>query len=261
MLGALLSLDSVRTDRVPGEPTHVRLLLRVHVDGLAAAYPRYAAALHTVIGPTRIRCVVTDGYGSEWLRLELADGRIATEFAATRDGHFAPLAGPARPLPDSLTLYADVSTRVWVVSIGARHVVSQMLNLRRPHVGGWRFSFRDEPTWDFPLALDHLVKSSLARPFADSGSVYEAVIVDSAGPSTLFERRGLLTVEESLIMRWLGGLATALTGAFSDTATRQEDAFFASVLGAARTDLRAMSVPAERPYARARPGGLRYGSS
>lgn len=253
VLGPVLSLDSVRTGRAAGQPTRVRLVLGLHVAGLEPRYASYAAAVQKTILPLRLRCVVTDPDGHPWARLEIASGRLVTTFAATRDGHFAPLTGRAQVLPDSLVLSADVSTQVWMITVGAHDILADVVSLRRPHAAGWRFAFRREPAWDLPLALDHLVRMPLARPFADSGSSYQVVIVDSAGRSTLFERRGVLAIEESLIMRWLSSVAGAVTGAYSDTATREEEAFFASVLRAARADLQAPAVLANDAFGVADP--------
>jgi hypothetical protein len=257
MLGQLVSLDSVDTWQMQGLPTRIRLIIGVHVDRLAVAYPAYASALSQVVAPTHLHCVVTDAKNADWGRFDFDGARLSMDVAATRDGHFAPLVGAARPMPDSLMLHVDVSTKVFMFSFGARDLSSQIDLLHAEHTRGWRFTFRQEPTWDFPLALDQLVKSSLARPFADSGARYEIVVRDTVGPRTTLERRGVLIVEESPIVRSIAGLAGAVTASFSGRVLAEEDAFFASVLAAIRADVQTQSgIVDDKRYA-TRPLALR----
>ncbi len=241
VLGQLVSLDSVDTKQMRDLPTRIRLVMGVHIDQLAVAYPAYANALSRVLAPTRIHCVVTDADNAEWGRIDFDGARFSMDVAATRDGHFAPLDGPARGMPNSLVLHADVSTKVFMFSLGARDLSSQIELLRAEHTRGWRFTFHQEPTWDFPLALDQLIKSSLARPFADGGARYEIVVSDTVGPQTTLQRRGVLIVEESPIVRSLAGLVSAVTVPFSGDALAEENAFFASILAAIRADVQEQS--------------------
>ncbi len=241
VLGQLVSLESVDTRQMRGMPTRLRLVMGLHVDRLAVPYPAYANALSRVLAPIHIHCVVTDADNAEWGRIDFDGARLSMDIAATRDGHLAPLVGAARPMPDSLVLHADVSTKVFMFSVGARDLPSQIEVLHADHARGWRFTFRRQPTWDFPLALDQLVKSSLARPFADGGARYEIVVSDTVGPQTILQRRGVLIVEESPIVSSLAELASAVTASFSGDALTQENAFFASVLAAIRADVRRQS--------------------
>ncbi len=245
VLGRLVSLDSVDTRQMRRVPTRIRLVMGLHVDRLAVAYPAYAQALSRVVTPTRIHCVVTDADNVVWARIDFDGARLSMDVAATRDGHFAPLIGAARPMPDSLVLHANVSTKVFMFSLGAREISSRIQLLRAEHRRVWRFTLRDEPTWDFPLALDRLVKSSLARPFADSGARYEIVVSDTVGPQTTLQRRGELTVQESPIVRSIAGFASAITATFSGDALSEENAFFASVLAAIRADVQRQSTKGE----------------
>lgn len=60
------------------------------------------------------------------------------------------------------TLNADVKSRMSLFSIGGHHITSRISRLDGAHVWGWRFHFRQEPEWDFPLELNHLLGSACA---------------------------------------------------------------------------------------------------
>ncbi len=240
-LSRLLSLDSLVTRR-DSLRTRIRLIVGVNIARLASTYPHYAAALRTTAEPTRIHAVATDDLGAEWLRLDFGGGRFALEIATTPTGHVAPLGGPLRPLPDSLTLHTDYSTKMSMFSFGVRDLVSHITLFDRAHVYGARLVFTREPTWDFPLALDRLVTAPLARPFADSGARYELLVADTVGRQTEFQQRYEFDVEESPILRWLNRVSAHLNTAFSDSATAELNAFFANFLAAARADIRAESA-------------------
>jgi hypothetical protein len=239
VLSRWFSLDSLTTSR-DALRTRVRLVVGVHLAQLASTYPHYATALRTTAEPTRIHAVATDDYNAEWLRVDFGDGRFAMEIAATPAGHLAPLSGPQRPLPDSLILRMDYSTKMSsLFSIGVRDLVSHVALLDRQHVYGARLVFTQEPQWDFPLALDRLVTTTLARPFADSGARYDILVTDTAGARTEFQQSYAFNVEESLILRWLDRVNAQHNNAFSDSATAEMNAYFASLLAALRADVRA----------------------
>ena len=126
-------------------------------------------------------------------------------------------------------------------SVGVRDLVSHVALLDRPHVYGARLVFTQQPEWDFPLALDRLVTTPLARPFADSGARYEILVTDTAGAQTEFQQSYAFNVEESPILRWLDRVNEQFNNAFSDSATAEANAYFASFLAAARADVRAES--------------------
>ncbi len=248
VLSRLFSLDSLTTKR-EALRTRVRMVVGVHLARLAATYPHYATALRTTAEPTQVHSVATDDRNAEWLRVDFADGRFAMEIAATPAGHLAPLNGPPRAVPDSLILRMDYSTKMSsLFSVGVRGLVSRVALLDRPHIYGARLVFTQEPQWDFPLALDRLVTTTLARPFADSGGRYEILVTDTAGAQTEFQQSYAFNVEESPILRWLDRVNEQFNNAFSDSATADANAYFASLLAATRADIRAESALATEQH-------------
>jgi len=82
------------------------------------------------------------------------------------------------------------------------------------------------------------VKTPLRRPFADEGASYRIAVRDTTGGPTLLTRSARIVVQESTIMRWMGGLGATAMGDFSGPSDAQESAFFVEVLAALRADLR-----------------------
>jgi hypothetical protein len=237
VLGRWLSLDSIATRR-DSTRTRVRLVIGIHIDRLAAMYPGYAAALRPMVG-ARFHCVAIDDAAAEWARVDLLQHRFSLEIATTRSGHLAPLTGAVRPMPDSLRLHSDIATKISFFTVGVHDLWTRFTLLDNPHVLGWRFQFQSEPKWDFPLGLEHLVTAALAQPFTGPGGKYEVLVTDSVGVGARFQQEIVFDVQESPIVRWLGGASSQLYGAFSDSATVQENAFYASVVSAARGDVNA----------------------
>jgi hypothetical protein len=243
-LGRMFSLDSVHTTSRGDGTARVRLCYRIHADGLQATYPAYAAYLRKYVSPARLRFTLSDAAAGEWFELRLDQDEITVELRATHDGHFAPLTGPVRPMPDSLTLLTDVHGKVWIFSVGMTDLLAEFTVRHTPHERDWDLRFRHDPRWHLPLFADHFVKTPLRRPFADSGASYHVAVRDTTDGPTLFTRAARIVVQESTIMRWLGGLGATAMGDFSGPSDAQESAYFVEILAALRADLRA--VPALR---------------
>ena len=237
VLGRLFSIDSVRRVGRDDGTAAVHLSFGLHPDGLAESYPAFAAYLRSYLGPTRLHCALRDSTGGDWLVIALDKGRLDLRLRADREGHFAPLEGARRPMPDSLALDWDFRTKVWMFSLGLSDLASDFVVLHTDRTRGWRIGFRREPHWHFPLAVDHLLKTSLRRPFADAGAHYRMVVTDSGAGTTRFVRDGRVVVREGVIMRWLGGLAARALGDFTGPAEAQESAYLAAVFRALRADV------------------------
>jgi hypothetical protein len=236
ILGQFFSLDTVRRAVRDDGTALVDLVIGLHPDRLSATYPLFAAYLRHYLNSTRLRGVLrgTDG---QWFDVNLAGNRLDLRFRADRDGRFGPIDGPRHPMPDSLTLQWDFHTKIWVFSLGVSDLLSDFVVIRTPHTAGWRLSFRHEPRWHLPFAVDHLVKGSLRRPFSGNGARYDVLLTDSASGVTLLEREGDVMVQESTVMRWLGGLGTRVVGEFSGPTEAEESAYLATVFGALRADV------------------------
>jgi hypothetical protein len=236
-LGRMFSLDTVTTTPHDDGSATIHLAYRIHANTLQPTYPAYAAYLRKYVSPARLRFSVSDPAAGTWFELLLNHDEITADLRATRDGHFAPLTGPLRPMPDSLKLLSDIHGKVWIFSVGMTELLADFTVLHSPHERGWDLRFHHDPHWHLPLFADHFVKSPLRRPFAGDGTTYRVTIRDSAGAQTILTRAARITVEESTIMRWLGGLGATAMGDFAGPSDAQESAFFVEVLAALRADL------------------------
>lgn len=237
VLAQLFSLDTART--TPREDSTARLdvVIGVHPDRLAPRYPAFARYLHSYLGPLRFRCVLRDAAGGEWLEADFASSRLRLRTRTDRDGHFAPIDGPRRTMPDSLVLESDFRTKVWLFSIGMSGLTGDVLLSHAPRTLSWQFRFHQEPRWHLPLAVSHLVRGSLKRPFAGDGAQYRVLVTNSVDDKTVLQRDGDVTLQESAIMHWLGGIGARAFSEFAGPAEEQESAYLAEIFTAAREDV------------------------
>jgi hypothetical protein len=236
-LGRMFSLDTANTTTHDDGTTTVHLAYGIHAAGLEATYPSYAAYLRKYVSPAKLRFSLSDSASGAWFDLGLNHDEVTLDLRATRDGHFAPLTGAVRPMPDSLKLLSDIHGKVWIFSVGMTELLADFTVLHSPHERGWDLRFHHEPHWHLPLFADHFVKTPLRRPFADDGARYRITVRDSSDAETLLTRAARITVQESTIMRWMGGLGATAMGDFAGASDAQESAFFVEVLAALRTDL------------------------
>jgi hypothetical protein len=236
-LGKMFSIDTVTTIPHDDGSASIHLAYGIHANTLQPTYPAYAAYLRKYVSPARVRFSLSDATAGTWFELLLNHDEITIDLRATRDGHFAPLTGPLRPMPDSLQLLSDIHGKVWIFSVGMTELLADFTVLRAPHERGWDLRFHRDPHWHLPLFADHFVKSPLRRPFAGDGTTYRVTVRDSAGAQTMLTRAAHITVQESTIMRWLGGLGATAMGDFAGPSDSQESAFFVEALAALRADL------------------------
>lgn len=237
VLGQLFSLDSVqRTSRNDGTVL-VSLVMHMHPDWLAARYPAFAGYLRTYLNPMRLRSLMRDADGGEWFDFDLAANRLALRFRADREGHLAPIDGGLRSMPDTVSLVSDFRTKVWLFPVGVTGLTSDVVIGQTAETLSAQLRFRQEPRWHLPLAVAHFVKGSLHRPFEGDGAQYRVAVSDVGNDRTLLLRDGDVTVQESMIMRWFGGLGARALGEFAGAAETQENAYLASIFAALHDDV------------------------
>ncbi len=236
-LGRFLSLDSLEHTALEDGTAQVHIVVTMHPGQIKPLYPDYAGYLDRYITRVRGHATVLDPLGTPWIEAEIDHATYSLSLRATRDGHFAPLTGPPHAIPDSLLVHAAVSTRISLFNVGFTDLVAPLLLVEAPHERAWSLHFRQEPHWHFPLAVDHLIKSPLRRPFADAGAAFRIGVTDSTGRQTRLARETHLIVQESAIMRWIGGLAGNAIGAYSGPVQQEGDAVLAETFAALRDDL------------------------
>jgi hypothetical protein len=158
----------------------------------------------------------------------------------SKGGHFAPLEGPVRPMPEALTIHIDLAMKILVFTVGWTDMVGDFNVINTAHERGWAMRFAKEPEWRLPPTVGYLLKSPLRRPFQDPGIPVRISIRDNPGSQTLLNRRGTLVVQESGILRFLNRLSGTAVGDFLGPSERQANRFNADAFRALRIDVAAI---------------------
>jgi hypothetical protein len=238
-LGRLLTLDSVATVPVGDGSTRVELRAVVRPDRLQATMPAFAAFVRKYVSSSRLAMQVTDGRGgARWLDVRAARDTVRIQMRL-RDGRLLALDGPARPLPVQAELRTTTVTRYLMFDVGAADLVGDLTSVRAGHERGWQVRWRRAPQWKIPLGMRHLINGSLNRPFAGEGMQLALTLRDTDGGQTLLARRFDVAVQESAIVRWLGGLGSKAMNDLSGRAEVEEDRFAAELLRAMAADVAA----------------------
>jgi hypothetical protein len=234
VLGELFSLDTVRT--TPASDGSTAVFLRFHMDPnrIKQTRPNFAKYLDKYVTPARYRLRLQDGRGALWLDAAGSDNVFTISYRV-RNGTLLTLTGAARPLPDSLQIKFDFSAKFMIFRVGVSSLVGDFAFLRSDAERGWSMRFRREPDWHFPLAVNALIRTSLRHPFEGEGMTVRVAIRDRA-PQSLLTREARLAVQESGIVRWLGGLGSSAMNDFAGRAEAEENRYTFEVLSALRAD-------------------------
>jgi hypothetical protein len=158
----------------------------------------------------------------------------------SKGGHFAPLEGPVRQMPEALTIRSDMSMKILVFTVGWTEMIGDFEVINTPHERGWSMRFAKEPNWTLPPTVGFLLKASLRRPFQGEGIPIRTSIRDTPGSQTLLNRRFALTVQESGILRFLNRLSGTAVSDFLGPTERESNRFQADAFRALRIDVAAL---------------------
>lgn len=234
-LAQLFTLDSLRT-AVDAGATTTTLGVSFRPARLRPRYTFFANFVAKYISPAIYRVQLTDHAGRQFFDATGREGRLVMRLRS-RDHKLVSLDGPATPIPDSLLLKVDVSMRYGMFRVGFTNLVGDFTIERSEHRRAWAMRFRKEPGWQFPLAMDKLIKNPLRRPFQGRGAEMSLGFRDDLGPQTISERHTRFVVNESAIMRWLGRLGATAFGDFSGRTELEENLFLYETFEALRRDV------------------------
>jgi hypothetical protein len=238
-LGRLFTIDTVRATPDGDGATTFDLAIRLTPEILKATMPHYAAYIDKYISKGKYRITLTDKTGARWF-----DARASNYYmrfkVRSKGGHFAPLEGPVRQMPEALTIHVDLAMKILVFTVGWTDMVGEFNVINTPHERGWAMRFNKEPEWRLPPTVGYLLKSPLRRPFQDQGIPVRISIRDNPGSQTLLNRRGTLVVQESGILRFLNRLSGTAVGDFLGPSEREANRFNADAFRALRTDVAAL---------------------
>lgn len=235
VLGELFSLDTIRV--APLADSSASVLVRFHMDPdrIKPTRPNLSKYLDKYVSPARYRLRLLDGRGAMWLDASGSDDVFSIAYRV-RDGQLLALAGPARPMPDSLQIAVDFSAKFMIFRVGVSSLVGDFVFIRTSDERGWMMRFRHEPDWHFPLAVNNLIRTSLRRPFLGDGITLRVSVRDHAGSQSTLSRDAALVVQESAIVRWLGGLGNTAMTDFAGRAEAEENRYVFEILSALRGD-------------------------
>ena len=238
-LGRLFSVDSVTTTVLADRSTAVALRISVDPARLARTLPDFANWVEKYAAASRYRMVLEDDRGAPYALVSSAGG-VTHIRLRTLDGILQPLAGPARATPaDSLRMRADVSSKLAIFTVGASNVLADIVPVHTATERGWTISYRHEPEWRFPLAVEHLMRDALRRPFAGEGTWTRLVARSEPAGYTIVARDFHTEVQESAIVRWLSALGNSAMSDVTARVEQQKDRFFADAISAFGADLTA----------------------
>ena len=238
-MGRLFSLDTVVAARDAEGATIMRFGVRLNPDGIRKTFPDFAKYLDKYATPATYRSIVTDSRGGLWLEID-GDDNYMTFRVRSLNGHFAPLNGPVRPIPNELQMRSDFTTKILFFTVGFKRLIADVSVIDSDHDRGWLLKFTKEPDWRLPSAVSFMIHSPLKRPFQGPGAMFRLVLHENPGGQTIIARRTLTVVEESAILRFIGRLGAEAMGDFVGNSETEENRFSAEVFYALRNDIRAL---------------------
>jgi hypothetical protein len=238
-MGRLFTIDTLRAVPDSDGATTYDIAIRLTPDILKATMPHYAAYIDKYISKGKYRITLTDKTGGRWFDAWAANYYMHFRMRS-KGGHFAPLEGAVRSMPEALTIHVDLSMKILIFTVGWTEMTGDFEVINTPHERGWSMHFAKEPEWHLPPTVGYLLKSSLRRPFQDPGIPVRISIRDNPGSQTILNRRGTLVVQESGILRFLNRLSGTAVGDFLGPSEREANRFNADAFRALRQDVAAL---------------------
>jgi hypothetical protein len=238
-LGRLFTIDTLRAVQDPEGATTFDLAIRLTPEILKGWMPHYSAYIDKYISKGKYRITLTDKSGGRWFDASAANYYMHFK-VRSRNGHFVPLDGGIRQMPQALTIHVDMTMKILVFTVGWSNMTGEFDLLNTAHERGWAMRFATEPEWRLPPTVGYLLKTPLRRPFQGAGIPFRILIRDTPGSQTLLTRRGSLVVQESGIIRFLNRLSGTAVGDFLGPSEREANRFNADAFRALRADFAAL---------------------
>jgi hypothetical protein len=238
-LGTLFSLDTLRPTLLADGSTAVTLGIAVHSERLKPRYPAFAEYVKKYADPARYRLLLTDRAGVPFLEMVGRD-RFLTIRLRTQHGRMVPLAGPARPMPDTLLLNVDFKVKIKIFNVGFHDLQLDFVNSARgDQERDWSVTARKEPQWNLPFITARLLRAPLRRPFSGEGSMFHMGVRSGEGNApTVLVRQSRLFVQESSILNFLNSLSSTAMDDFGGAVEKEETAWLRELFAAMREDAR-----------------------
>ena len=235
-LGRLFTIDTLSTVSDSEGATTFDIAIKLTPDILKETMPHYAAYIDKYISKGKYRITLVDQNGARWFDAWAANYYMHFK-VRSKNGHFAPLEGAVRPMPQSLSIHLDMSMKILLFTVGWTEMVGDFQLIDTPHERGWQMRFDKEPDWHLPPTIGTLLRAPLRRPFQGQGIPVRISVRDNPGGQTILNRRGSLVVQESGVLRFLNRLSGTAVGDFLGPSEREANRFNADAFRALRADV------------------------
>jgi hypothetical protein len=239
-LGSLFTLDSLHPSALADGSTAVTVGIAINSAPLRRRLPAFADYIRKYVEATSYHVVIADRAAVPFIDIAQRD-RYITIHVRTLNGELVPLAGQARPIPDSLLVLADFRTKVKIFHVGFHDLVMELVNQSQgDRARSWVVTAHREPKWDLPLITARLLRAPLRRPFLGEGALFRIGVRagDDGGP-TVIMRQSHLTVQESSILNFLNSLGNTAMDDFEGAVEREQNVWLRELFLALRDDARA----------------------
>lgn len=235
-LGRLFTIDTLSTTNDSEGATTFDIAIKLTPNILKETMPHYAAYIDKYISKGKYRVALVDQSGAHWFDAWAANYYMHFK-VRSKNGHFAPLEGAVRPMPQSLSIHLDMSMKILLFTVGWTEMVGDFQVIDTPHERGWQMRFDKEPDWHLPPTVGTLLRSPLRRPFQGQGIPVRVSVRDNPGSQTILNRRGSLVVQESGVLRFLNRLSGTAVADFLGPSEREANRFNADAFRALRADV------------------------
>ena len=244
ILSTAFSLDTLRPTPLQDGSTAVTLGIAIRSDQLKHRFPAFGDYVHRYVDPARIRLVATDAAGATYLEA-VAKDRFLTIRLRSHAGHLVPLTGPAKPMPDTLVIVADLTVKVKMFNVGFHDLTMDFVNIARgDRERDWVVTARKEPHWNLPFISARLLRAPLRYPFSGEGALLRFGVRAGDGDApTVLVRQSRLAVQESAILKFINSLTSTAMDDFGTRVEHEENQWLREVFLALRDDARVVIAP------------------
>jgi hypothetical protein len=245
-MGSLFTLDSMRTTAGANGTTLVQMVARMEPGRLRRTHPAFADYLAKYGNNARYRFLLTDRAGTPVFEFSMRD-RVIRATYRLQHGALVTTTGTPRPAPDSMLLVTDATMKITLFDVGFHNLVTDFIVVRTPTERSWVMVAQREPDWKLPLVTERFLRTPLRRPFQGDGAMFRIGVVDSATGPAVLTRQLRLDVQESAILRFLGGLSSRVFEDLDEKVEREESAWLSALFTAFGRDAAALIGGATEP--------------